>query len=204
MVIFFWNLCNRFYSHRSDRRLNHFRRNRTRISSRKKISRTKRRRKVDIKTTIVLLIRIPIVLFKTKTIEAFCLKFLLRISFGRSLNLTVFPFGYERFIRRLRQYPNLSPMYYEGNRLFSFVHAPIYDSFFSRMARLGFYFVEELNLTKCAFCGAEYTDGYNLEDMHHHECPLEHENIPLKYTDLEETSVPEGNPYDIVNYSTST
>lgn len=86
----------------------------------------------------------------------------------------------------------MNPMFYEGNRLFSFATAPIYDSFFIRLANCGFYYLEELNITKCAFCGAEYTNGNNLEDVHRHECHLENDNIPLRYTDQDESFIPEG------------
>lgn len=162
------------------------------------MTRRKTNRKVDKTSAIVLLMCIHIVPFKTKTLDALYLKFLLRISFGRSFHITVVPFGYDRYIRRLRFNSNMNPMFYEGNRLFSFVRAPIYDSFITRLASLGFYYIEDLNITKCAFCGAEYTDGNNLAEIHHHECPLEHDNIPLRYTDEDDTSVQEGNINSII------
>ncbi|XP_063405365.1 uncharacterized protein LOC134688515 isoform X2 [Mytilus trossulus] len=177
ILIFFWSLFNELCNQRSDLRQSHIVGNfRRRQNLTNKMSRRKRKRTVEKKIIFVLVSWIHVVLFKTETMQALYLKFLLRISFGRSIYITVFPTD------RLQQNRNMNRWYYEGNRVFSFARAPVYGSFFIRLARLGFYYDEELHITKCAFCGAQYTDGNNPEVIHHHECQLEHENIPFGST----------------------
>lgn len=93
----------------------------------------------------------------------------LHFSYLRTI-LEIYPGGFDEFYSLLQNHPfqRLSlydEMCFEINRLKSFATAPHLNVSTIILARNGFYFVSKRNTCRCVFCGFEYKDWTERDDV---------------------------------------